>query len=651
MVYVETVCPRDCYDTCSMKVLLSNNKNPTRVVGDEDSLVTRGFLCPRGVADIRRAYSRERVLYPHRRVGDKPDGPFERVSWNDALNVLADKIRDTMNRHGPDSLLHLYYSGNMGLFTTSLPQRLFYALGFSQTDEAVCSRSGHEALSLHYGSSYGSDPDDLPKMKLTVYWGFNAAVSAPHLHSLSSKTRTKGGLVVAVDPRQCETTRTADLWIQPKPGSDVALALGVMKHMVGRNLVDIDFLEKYTQGFGKLKEEVSRWSLESIEKVTGLNWDAIAKLAELYADNKPSVTMIGIGMQKGLFGAESVRAVSLIPALVGLHRGFYYSNSRGWNIDNKYLTGESLTLRKIKVISQVKAGQHLKQGEYKFLYIHNMNPAETLPNVQEVVDGLRRRDLYVVVHDTHWTQTAKKYADLVLPAPTFLEKEDIVPSYSHRYVRKSNKVMEPLGESRDELWLTSQVAGRLNLSESWLREDKWEAIEKAMKNAFENGSPADLREGKKLKLKMKPKSEYQTPSGKIEFYATKAEELGITPLPKQYPLPEGDGFVLLTSAVSKYTHTQFQDVYGPLPPIVLINPEDARTYSLVNEGAIELIKGKESIELRAEISNSVPKGVLWSPRECRDLNGKPQNTIIPDTIQNLGGGSTFNTTVVKVRKK
>jgi anaerobic selenocysteine-containing dehydrogenase len=634
-----------------MKVVVGSDEKPIRVLGDQSSPITQGFLCPRGVADITRVYSRERILYPHKRVGEKPEAQFQRISWSEAINIFSAKLTEALNEFGPEALLHLYYNGNMGLLTTSMPQRLFYAIGFSQTDEAICSKSGHEAFSLHYGSSYGTDPDDLQSMNLTVYWGFNAAVSAPHLYSLSSKTRTKGGSIVVIDPRKSETAKAADLWIQPRPGSDVTLAYGVMKYLVERNLVDLDFIRENTSGFDELKDEISGWTTETIEKNTGIKWSAIEKLAKQYADNKPSATMIGIGMQKSLFGAESVRAISLIPALIGFHRGFFYTNSKGWDIDNRYLTGEALTTKKIKVVSQVKLGEQLRQGEFKFLYVYNMNPAETLPNEQAVADGLSRRDLFVVVNDTHWTHTARKYADLVLPATTFLEKDDVVPSYSHGYVRKSNKVVKPLGESKDEMWLMSQLADRLNLAEDWLHEDPWTAIEKSMKNAFQNGSFSDLKQGKTLKLKMKPQTDYQTPSGRIEFYATRAKELGVTPLPKQHALPEIRGFVLLSSAIPKYTHTQFQDVYGPLPSIVLINPGDAETQSVREDDALELVNDNGSIKLVAKISDSIPKGVLWSPKECRDLNGKPQNTIVPDATQQIGGGSTYNTTIVRVRKE
>lgn len=192
---------------------------------------------------------------------------------------------------------------------------------------------------------------------------------------------------------------------------------------------------------------------------------------------------------------------------------------------------------------------------------------------------------------------------------------------------------------------------KVGFKEEWLREEPWRAIETAMKNAFENGSTSDLREGKTLKLKMKPKEEYQTPTGRIEFYATGAEQMGASPLPKQYQLLGDEGFVLLSSAVAKYTHTQFQDVYGPIASTVLVSPQDAKVYSLIDKGIVELFNDFGSIRVRTEISNSVPRGVLWSPREFTDLNGKPQNTIISDASQNLGGGSTFNSTIVKIRKK
>ncbi|MBS7646496.1 MAG: molybdopterin-dependent oxidoreductase [Candidatus Bathyarchaeia archaeon] len=648
MKHLATVCPRDCYDSCFMQVAVDDSGKPMKVIGDKDNPITQGFLCPRGVMDIKRTYSSQRVLYPYRRLNGKPEGTFKRISWSEALQILVEKIRYISNQFGPDQILLLHYCGNMGLFTLYLPQRLFYALGSSMTDLSICSEAGHEALALHYGLSYGVDPEELPRMKLIVYWGFNAAVSAPHLHSLSLKARKNGANIIVIDPRKTETAKTADFWIQPKPASDVALAYGVIKHLIDKDLVDFDFIQKYTYGFSDLKREVSKLSVNSIEEYTGVKWSQIIQLAELYASCKPNVTMIGIGLQKSINGAEAVRAISLIPALVGIHRGFYYTNSKGWNIDLPYLTGKGLTTKKIRVVSQVALGKHLERGEFKLVYIYNMNPAETLPNQQTVRRGLSRDDVFVVVHDTHWTATAK-YADLVLPAPTFLEKEDIVLSYSHRYVRKSNAIIQPLGESRSELWVTSKLAKMLNLNDKWLYEDPWKAAEKALKDAFENGSFDDLKNGETLKLKFKPMNLYQTPTGKIEFYATKAKELNLTPLPRLQPDATGE-LTLLNTAISKYTNSQFQDVYGPKPPIVLMNPADAEAYNIKDNDIIELYNEFGSIKLKAIISMLMPKNVLWMPREGDDVDGKPRNLIITDETQKLAGGPTFNSTKVKISK-
>lgn len=640
---VKTVCPRDCYDTCFMTVSIRDGEL-IRTMGDKDNPVTQGVLCPRGYRDIERAYSDKRVLYPYKRVEDR----FERITWDNALTILVKKIQDTLHEYGAESCLQVSCAGNQGLFSLYLPQRLFYALGFNRTDDSICSKSGHDALSLHYGSTYGIDPDELVDMGLTVYWGFNAAVSAFHLFRLSVKAQKKGGVIVAIDPRKSETTEKADVWIQIKPGSDVALAYGVIKYLIENELVDNEFIKKYTYGFDRLNKEVSHWSKDAIKKHTGVQWDTIGELAELYSRCNPNVTMIGIGMQKSVCGAESVRAASLIPAVLGLRRGFYYSNFQKYDVDLPYVTGEKLTDKKIRIVSQVALGRLVEKGKFKFVYIHNMNPAVTLPNQKAVKRGLQKKDVFVVVHDTHWTDTASN-ADVVLPAPTFLEKEDIVVSYSHKYVRKSEKVIEPLGESKSELWIAQKVAAQLHCKETWVYEDCWKVIEKAFQNACENKDISDLRKGKTVQLKMKPNNEYHTPTGKIELYATRAAELQVTPLPKQYLLPE-DGFIFLNSASKKYTHTQFQDIHGVIPPIVFINMEDARKYTITDTDVVELSNECGSIKLKAVISVSIPQGVLWAPRQGKDIEGVPQNSIMPDTTQKIGGGPTFNSTVVKIRK-
>ncbi|RLE52004.1 MAG: formate dehydrogenase [Candidatus Methanomethylicota archaeon] len=649
MQQIKTVCARDCYDTCFLVALVENGKL-IRVEGELGHPITRGFTCSRAAKDHERVYSSRRILYPHIRVGSKPTGKFVKASWSEAIEVIATKLKEVLEKFGPQAVLHLEYSGNMGLLTQYFPQRLWYAIGATRTDYSICSKSGHEAISLHYGLTYGIQPDELSKMKLIVYWGFNAAVSSPHLWALALKAKKRGALIAVVDPRKSESAEYADLWIQPKPGSDVALAYGVARYLIDHNYVDLDFIQKWTYGYNQFKEEAMKWTPEKVEDTTGVKWSLIEELGEAYGKLNPSATMIGIGFQKSIHGAESVRAVSLIPALLGLHRGFYYSNSQGWTIDIPYLTGEKLTEKKPLTVSQVALGKLLEKGEFKFIYIYNTNPTVTLPDQSSVRRGLGRSDAFVVVHDTHWTETAK-YANVVLPAPTYLEKMDVVISYSHRYIRLSNKAIEPLGESKDEIWVMNELAKKLGLKEKWIYEDPWDVLRKALKDAIEDGIFEDLLGGVTLKLKVKPRSEYQTPTRKIEFYSKKAEELGLNPLPKQHPIRlSKDYFILLNSCVPNFTHTQFQEIYGPIPPIAWINVEDAKSLNIKNGDTVELYNELGRVKVKAIVTNKVPRGVIWSPRQLTGLNQEPQNKLIPCETQLIGGGSTFNSTLIKIQK-
>jgi anaerobic selenocysteine-containing dehydrogenase len=627
-----------------MKVYVEDNVI-REVKGGFENPITEGILCPRGFKDPERVYSLHRVLYPYLRNGGKPSRSFKRASWDYALSIIADRLRSVIENYGSKALLHVNYAGNMGVLTWYMPQRLWYALGASRTDYSICSKSGREALRLHYGLSYGVLPDELAKMRLTVYWGFNAAVSAPHLWLKTQKSRSR---IVVVDPRCSETAAKADLWIQPKPGSDVALAYGVAKYLIEGGYVDHEFIDKYTYGYQYFKNEALRWSREEIEEITGVRWSIIEEFGKVYTSLKPSVIMIGIGMQKNIYGWEAVRAVSLLPPLIGIHRGFYYANSEGWSIDLAYLTGEKLTRKKPYTVSQVALGKLLEKGKFKFIWIHNMNPAASLPNQQAVRRGLSRDDVFVVVHETHWNETTD-YADVVLPAPTFLEKTDLVLSYSHNYVKLYRNAIEPLGESRDELWVTRKLSEKLNLKSWWLYEEPFKALRKALRKSFENGVFSDLLKGKTLKLKVKPKEVYQTPTGKIEFYSIKAEKYGVSPIPTQKPLPIKKGYlILITSAHPQYTHSQFQDVYGAIPAIVWINPKDAGKHNIKNQQLVKLYNDKGDVVVKAIVTSKVLKGVLWSPRLHIGINGKPQNAITIDKTQTLGGGSSFNSTLVKI---
>jgi anaerobic selenocysteine-containing dehydrogenase len=306
-----------------------DNNQIISIRGNSENPITQGFTCARGAKDRDRVYSPTRILHPHVRKNSQADSEFSKATWDEALTRISSALQNTLDCDGADAVLHLEYAGNMGLLTWSFPQRFWNALGAAKTDNSICSKSGHDAIALHYGFSYGIQPEELLTMKMIIYWGFNAKISSPHLWALSLEARRKeNAIIVVVDPRHSQTAQAADLWIQPQPGSDVALAYGIARYLIKQKYVNQDFLQKWTYGYDSFKQETMKWTPEKIEKLTHIQWTTITELGEQYWKNHPHATMIGLGLQKSTHGAESVRAVSLIPALLGVHRGFYFSNSK-----------------------------------------------------------------------------------------------------------------------------------------------------------------------------------------------------------------------------------------------------------------------------------------------------------------------------------
>ncbi len=643
---VSTVCPRDCYDTCALIVTLDDDGQILGIKGDPRNPFTQGFTCPRGAKDQERLYE-NRVRAPWVRRGDR----LEETDWETALDLVSEKLREALDEHGPESVLYLDHAGNTGLLTQAFPSRLWNALGATQTDWSVCSASGHAALGLHYGNSYGLEPMDLPSMNLVVFWGFNAAASSPHLWSLARKARQeRGAQIVVIDPRQSRSARLADLWIQPWPGSDVALAYGLVNHLTQSGYLDVDFLQANTQGLEELQAQAREWPPERVGRVTGVACDRIEQWGDAYGSRRPSATMIGIGMQKNDHGADQVRAVSFIPALLGQHRGFFYSNAHAFSIDLDLISGRSLTRKEPRVVSMVGLADLVRRGEFKVVYVSCMNPAQTLPHQHAFRGGLARDDLFLVVHDTHWTRTAR-YADVLLPAPTYLEKEDLVLPWTHHYVRYSHRAVAPVTDSRSEIRVMREIARRLSLTEGWLFEDPWLAVEAALDGALEEGGLDSLRSGATLELMRKPGDRYPTPSGKIEFYSARAAARRWNPWPAQAPRRGSkDDFVLLTSATPKYTSTQFQEVYGVIPAVVLINVRDAERLGIQDGDRVALSNEQGEVSMKAMVSDAVREGVVWSPRQSEGLSGQPQNCLFSSEPQEIGGGSRFNSTTVTISR-
>ena len=612
--------------------------------------VTRGFLCPRGNSDDQRVYSEKRVLHPHVKSEAGGSGSFARVSWGDALSRVADRIQAATETHGSESLLLYDYPGNTGFLAWHFVKRLWSVLGATTTDYALCSSSGHTGIGLHYGLSYGMQLKDMAASTVILFWGNNAKVSAPHIWAMARQARKdRGAILVSVDPRQSPTAEAADIWIQPRPGSDVALSYGIARFLIETDGIDPGFIGKWTTGFPAYAEAAMDWTPERVEQVTGVPGHAVAQIGELLMAHRPAAFMIGLGLQKSMQGAEAARAVALLPALLGLHRGFQYSNSKGHVIDWPAINCSRLSGHRGKVVSQTGIGSRLEAGEFKFVYVFGSNPAMTLPDQSAVRRGLDREDVFVVVHDTHWSETAAR-ADVVLPAPTFLEKRDVTVSDHHPYSRLSEQAIAPLGDSWHEIRVMQQLAKQLGLTADWLYQDPWTALEKTLEHTYRDGGLKQLLAGEVLEVRLRPNEDYQTPSGKIEFAATAAHDEA-TPLPLQHQLPPAESWlVLLNSSVANYTHSQFTDVFGPIPQVVWVNPKDAGQRSIEENDRVAVFNELATVTLHAKVTGKVPTGTLWAPRPLIGLNGVPLNALVPGTSQGIGGGPIFNSVKVKIKR-
>jgi anaerobic selenocysteine-containing dehydrogenase len=314
-----------------------------------------------------------------------------------------------------------------------------------------------------------------------------------------------------------------------------------------------------------------------------------------------------------------------------------------------YISGAHLSQNEGKVVNQVSIGDRLEAGEFKFVFVLGTNPVVTLPNQSAVRKGLNRKDVFVVAHDTHWSETTE-YANVALPAPTYLEKKDVNLSDHHLYSRLSEQAVEPLGESKHEIWVMQELAKKFDQKDKWLFEDPWEALHKTLTESYQEGDLQDVLDGSVLRLKLRPYNEYQTPSGKIEFAASKASDIGVGALPTQETLKGGgDWFTLLNSSIPKYTHSQFTDVYGPIPQVIWINPNEAADLGIQDEDIVEIYNELGSVTLRAKLTEKISTSTLWAPRPLIGLNGNPLNILSPGTSQNIGGGPVFNSIKVKIK--
>src|SRR6267154_2422788 len=459
MKIVHAVCSHDCPDSCGVLVTVDEaTGRAVKVQGDPSHPVTRGFLCGKVAKYLDRVYSPDRLLYPMRRKAGVPKGSlaqgreaeaFERISWDEALDDVAARLKQIAAEFGPESVLPYSYAGTIGkLAYGSMDRRFFHRLGASQLDRTICSTAGGAALLSVYGVKLGTPPQDFAHAGLIIAWGANIHGNNVHLWPFISEARRKGAKLVVIDPYRTRTAACADWYLSINPGTDAALALGMMHVIINEGLHDTDYLVRYTVGFDELRDKAQEYSPERVEKWTGIAASDIVKLAREYATTHPAVIRLNYGVQRSEGGGMATRAVTMLPCVIGSWKevggGLPLSTSGAFGLNRDALERtdlmETALRRAARTVNMVELGQALTTLEappVKALFVYNSNPAAVCPNHDEVVRGLRRPDLFTAVHEQFFTDTTD-YADIVLPATTFFEQKDLQTAYGHYYLQVSN---------------------------------------------------------------------------------------------------------------------------------------------------------------------------------------------------------------------
>ena len=706
---VHTVCSHDCPDSCGVLVTIDESGRATRVQGDPNHPVTQGFLCGKVAKYLDRVYSPERLLYPMKRragvtKGSLPQGremeAFERISWDEALDGIAERLKQVSETYGSESILPYSYAGTIGVLGYgSMDRRFFHRLGASQLDRTICATAGGDALKAVYGRKLGTDTEDFRHSRFILAWGANIHGNNIHLWPMIEEARRQGAKLVVIDPYSTRTARLADWHIAINPGTDVALALGMMHILIRDALYDADYVARHTHGFEQLKERVLAYTPQCVSKWTGITVADIETLARQYATTTPAVIRMNYGIQRSENGGTAARAVCMLPALTGAwkHRGggLQLSTSGAFPWDGPAIERPDLMLasplgRPARVVNMSRLGHALtelgtdpKDGpRVHAMFVYNSNPAAVAPDQSQVLRGIARSDLFTVVHEQFFTDTAD-YADYLLPATTFLEHKDMQGAYGNYYVQISNPAIAPVGESRSNVWLFSQLAQRMGFSEDCFRDTPEDLIAQALRVGGDQpqwlagiDEAALNTAGGHIRLKFESEAEgrpflpfadggFGTPSGKAEFYCDALIAKGLDPLPGFTPPAEsrhGDASAypleFLPRKADNYMNSTFANLSGHQKmeaahrAVLEMHCDDAAARDIADGDPVEVFNARGSIELTARITNGIPPGVVASRLSWNKLSpgGHNVNLLTSQRLTDLGGGATFYSTLVEVRK-
>jgi anaerobic selenocysteine-containing dehydrogenase len=679
-----------------------------KIQGDPAHPVTRGFLCAKVAKYLDRVYSPDRVLYPMRRVRPKgfadkavlsgaegsvratqAETVFQRITWDEALDEITSRLKSITAEFGSESILPYSYGGTLGkLNFGSMDRRFFHRLGASQLARNICSEAGGAGVRSVYGANMGTEPEQFCHSKYIIAWAANIHGNNVHLWPFIEEARRNGAKLVVIDPYRTRTAACADWHIPINPGTDVALALGMMHVIINKNLHDADYISRHTVGFDELRAKVQEYPPAKVAQWTGMSAADIEKLAIEYATCRPAAIRMNYGVQRSQNGGMASRTIAMLPCITGsweqVGGGFQLSTSAAFGLNNAALERTDLmqtTLgRPARTINMVELGQALNvvnDPPVKALFVYNSNPAAVCPNHNDVIRGLLRPDLFTVVHEQFFTDTTD-YADIVLPATTFFEHKELQSAYGHYYLQASIQAIEPLGECRSNVDLFRALAERMGFEEECFRDSVEDMIDEALAspNPWLHGITRErLEKEGHIRLNFEgngnattepflpfAKGNFRTPSGKALLYNESLKALGLDPVAAFIPPEEsrhtGNAKAFPLELLARKADNFLNSTFSNLPGLqsleeaglLEMNPADAQLRGIRDGDTVRAFNRRGDMQLKAKVDGKVAPGVVAAKLHWAKLTpgNRNINVLTSEKLTDMGNSATFYSVLVEV---
>jgi anaerobic selenocysteine-containing dehydrogenase len=679
-LFVRGACPHDCPDTCGIVTEVRDGR-AVAVRGDPDHPIARGWLCAKVRPYLDHVYHPGRLLHPLRRSGPKGSGQWQRITWDEAVAEITGRWRSIIAESGAEAILPYSYSGTLGLVQNAVPAaRLWNRLGASQLQRSICGAAAEQAVTVTLGMRWSPPYTDVIRSRLVILWGHNPVSTAPHFVPFLRDAQRRGCQVVVIDPRRTKSAEGADWHLAPIPGSDGYLALGIAHILVAEGKHDEEWLAAHTVGWPQLRERLAEIFPSRVAAKTGLSEEDIRRLARLYADIRPGLIKIADGVNRNRNGGQNVRAICTLPALTGQYGtrggGLGYSTSGCLQWDGRAVNHWEGCPTPGRIVNMNRLGAALlgeaSDPPLRALYVFNANPATSSPNAGRIIEGLRRDDLFTVVHDLFLTDTAD-YADIVLPATSQLEQTDLHKAYGTTLLTYNPPAIAPLGECKSNWEVIGLLATALGFRETWLHQSPDDVIEEiltatAVHNPALHGITLQRLKSEgavPLNVEAVPFAggRFPTPSGKVELFCRAIANENIDPLPGHFAEDEDEtsfadpalALRLVSGASHHFVSSSLASQAGLLKgagePFVEVHPDDAAARGIADGAAVIVENARGWFQVKARVTDAVRRGVVVSPkgRWGKLSGGRNVNWTTSDALGDLAGQSTFHSTHVWLR--